>query len=546
MSEAAIPFRGPFPHGPLAACVVATVWCFLPPATRAAEPLPPRPNIVLIMADDMGFSDLGCYGGEIETPNLDRLAAGGLRFTQFYNTGRCWPTRTSLLTGLYPHQAGRAMSFGPTAPRAYRGLIPPSCRMIPEVLAPRGYRCYHVGKWHLNKPGPGPNETWPLGRGFHHSYYLVTQDNYFSPRLIYDENRKITRPGGDYYATEVLSRRAVDYLKQHAVDYPRQPFFLYLAYTAPHFPLHALARDVARYRGKYTAGWDVVRKARYDRMRAMGIVDCRLSARDPDAVPWDRLSEREKDEWDARMATYAAMIHCLDRGVGYVVRQLEAMGATDNTLVLFLSDNGSSAEYLIRGDGDQAGAAPGSRRSYRCLEVGWSNVANAPLRFHKMWMHEGGIATPLIARWPAAISARGELTRQVGHVIDVLPTLIDVAGAEYPAEYEGKATIPLPGKSLLPIFRGLQREPPRFLFWEHIGNKAIRQGDWKLVAQYHGPWELYDLGKDRSETVDRRGDFPEKAKQLEALWTAYAAKIGVVDWDTLPASKRKPPNYRRK
>ena len=502
--------------------------------------------MVLIMADDMGFSDLGCYGGEIDTPHLDRLAAGGLRFAQFYNTGRCWPTRASLLAGLYPHQTGRAMSFGPTAPRAYTGIIPPTCRMIPEVLAPVGYRSYHVGKWHLDS-GRGPNETWPLGRGFDRSYFLVTQNNYFSPRLVYDENEKITRPGGDYYATEALSKRAVTYLERHAAGHSERPFFLYLAYTAPHFPLHALAEDVARFRGKYTAGWDVMREARYRRMRELGIVNCPLSPRDPDARAWDSLSDEEKDEWDARMATYAAMIHCVDRGVGYVVRQLEAMGALDDTLILFLSDNGSSAEYIVRGDGHQPGSPPGSRESYRCLEVGWSNVANAPLRMHKMWMHEGGIATPLIAHWPAEIEARGEITHQVGHVIDVLPTLVDVAGAAYPETFEGQRTTPLPGKSLAPILRGRKPEPREMLFWEHIGNKAVRQGDWKLVAEHGGPWELYDLGVDRSETNDLSAKHPEKVKELGELWAAYADRIGVVDWDTLPGSKRKPsPEYRRK
>ncbi|HUT91578.1 MAG TPA: arylsulfatase [Thermoguttaceae bacterium] len=517
------------------------------PSLLGAENGPVRkPNVVLVMADDMGFSDLGCYGGEIDTPHLDRLAAGGLRFAQFYNTGRCWPTRASLLAGLYPHQAGRAMSFGPSAPRAYSGIIPPACRMIPEVLAPVGYRSYHVGKWHLNS-GRGPNETWPLGRGFDRSYFLATQDNYFSPRLVYDENEEITRPGGDYYATEVLSKRAVTYLEQHAAGHSEQPFFLYLAYTAPHFPLHALADDVARFRGKYTAGWDVMREARYRRMRELGIVNCRLSPRDPDARAWDSLSDEEKDEWDARMATYAAMIHCVDRGVGYVVRQLETMGVLDDTLILFLSDNGSSAEYIVRGDGHKPGAPPGSRESYRCLEVGWSNVANAPLRMHKMWMHEGGIATPLIAHWPAGIEARGEITHQVGHVIDVLPTLVDVAGAAYPETFDGQRTTPLPGKSLAPILRGRKPEPREFLFWEHIGNKAVRQGDWKLVAEHRGPWELYDLSVDRSETNDLSGKHPEKVKELAELWAAYADRIGVVDWDTLPGSKRKPsPEYRRK
>lgn len=507
-----------------------------------------RPNIVLVFADDMGYSDLGCYGSEIETPALDRLANGSLRFTQFYNTGRCWPSRAALLTGLYPHQARKAMTFGDDAPPAYSGRVPESCRMIPELLAPLGYRSYHVGKWHLNRRGGGPNETWPLARGFDRSYYIVSQDNYFSPKLVYDEDKRIGRPDEDgYYATEVLSRRAVQYLRTHAAEAADKPFFLYLAYTAPHFPLHALARDVARYRGRYRDGWDKFRQRRLRRMRELGIIDCELSPRDPDAKAWDSLSVAEQDEWDARMATYAAMIHCLDRGVGDVVDQLTRMNVLDNTLILFLSDNGSSAEYIVRGDGHQPGSAPGSRESYQCLEVGWSNVANAPFRFHKMWMHEGGIATPLIAHWPARIKARGEITRQVGHIIDVVPTILDVTGVKYPASWQDEPTIALPGGSLTSVFQGEQRKAPEFLFWEHVGNKALRQGDWKLVAEHKGTWELYNLARDRSELHDLSAKHPKKVKELVDQWSRYASTIGVVDWDTLPQSRRKPSaEYRRK
>lgn len=506
-----------------------------------------KPNVVLIFADDMGYSDLGCYGSSIETPALDGLAKRGIRLTQFYNTGRCWPSRASLMTGLYPHQSGKAMTFGEKAPRAYSGIIPPTCRMIPELLAPLGYRNYHVGKWHLNKPGRQPNETWPLARGFDRSYYLVSQENYFSPHLIYDEDQRLPRPEGDYYTTEALSDRAVTYLEHHQKTTAEQPFFLYLAYTAPHFPLHALAEDVARYRGKYQAGWDALRVQRHNRMQQMGLINCELPPRDPDAKAWDSLSSAEQDAWDSRMATYAAMIHCIDRGVGKVVNQLKSMQALDNTLILFLSDNGSSAEYIVRGDGHQPGSAPGSRESYRCLEVGWSNAANTPFRFHKMWMHEGGIATPLIAHWPAGIKQHGAISHQVGHIIDILPTVLDVTGAEYPTTFAGEKTIAPPGKSLRPIFQGQQRQEHEFLFWEHVGNKALRQGDWKLVAEHNGPWELYNLKHDRSEIHNQAQAIPDRVTALAKIWQDYADEIGVVDWDTLPQSKNKPnQEYRRK
>ena len=291
--------------------------------------------------------------------------------------------------------------------------------MIPEILAPLGYRSYHVGKWHLTHRS-AIETTWPLGRGFNRAYYLALQDNYFSPEIIFDEERMLERPQGDYYATEALSARAVRYLKEHAAEHRETPFFLYLAYTAPHFPLHALAADVARYLGKYRAGRDAFRQARFDKMKKLAIVDCEPSPRDPDAQPWDDLSAEKKVEWDARMATYAAMIRRLDRGVGRVVGQLQAMGVLENALILFLSDNGSSAEYIVRGDGHRPGSPPGSKESYRRREVGWSNVANAPFRFHKIWVHEGGTATPLVAHWPDGIKARGTLTHHVGHVIDRL------------------------------------------------------------------------------------------------------------------------------
>ncbi len=533
----------------LAFCVAAAIVPRFVDAQPLAANQRTRPNIVLIMADDMGFSDLGCYGAGYKTPNLDSLAAGGLRFTQFYNTGRCWPTRASLLTGLYPHQAGHAMKFGPTAPPAYQGTSRERGPMISEVLGAAGYRCYHSGKWHLETGGQ-PNPTWPLGRGFDRSYYTRTQSNYFNPRLVYDDHHLIKRPGAkaEYYQTDAISDHAVHALREHAAYHSQQPFFLYLAYTAPHFPLHAKPEDIEKYRGRFSAGWDKTRQQRLARMRKMGIVDCELSPRDADAAPWESLTPEEKRSWTDRMALHVAMIHCLDQGVGRVVRQLKEMQAWENTLVLFLSDNGASAEFLVRGDGHDPNAPAGSAATHLCLEVGWANASNTPFRFHKMWVHEGGIATPLIAHWPRGISARGELTHAVGHVIDIMPTCAELAGANIPAQTpSGKAAASLPGSSLASVLQGGAREPPAFLFWEHVGNRAIRQGDWKLVAENEKPWELYNLQDDRSELHDLAAKRPELAAQLAKRWQTFADATGVVPWNSLPQSRRSPgPNYRRK
>lgn len=523
---------------------VSSCWLIIFPAT-AAE----KPNVLLIMVDDMGFSDLGCYGGEVETPNLDKLAAGGLRFTQFYNPGRCWPTRISLLTGKYPHQAGHAMKFGPNAPRAYAGHTPDQGKFVSEALNEAGYRSYHVGKWHMDSnliKGP-PNPTHPLQRGFAHSYWILTQHNFFNPWRLQDDENIIQWPAGKdnpagdgkYYLTDDLTDRAIAQLREHAAGHADQPFFLYLAHTAPHFPLHALPEDIELHMdGRYAKGWDAIRAERHARMTKMGIVNCGLSTRDEESVPWDSLGAADQKKWETHMAIHAGMIHRVDLGVGRIVDHLRESGMLEGTLILFLSDNGASAEYLVRGDGHDPAAPPGSGASYLCLEVGWANASNTPFRQHKMWTHEGGISTPLIAHWPSKIAARGELSGQVGHVIDIMPTLCDLAGAQAP---EG------PGSSLAPVFAGEEREPPEFLHWEHTGNRAIRRGDWKLVAEHGGDWELYDLKTDRAETNDLSKKHPELVQLLLAKWTSYADEIGVVDWDSLPQSKASPSaDYRKK
>ncbi|MCG6158364.1 arylsulfatase [Rubinisphaera margarita] len=518
-------------------------------ATEAAAAK--QPNVIVVLADDMGFSDLGCYGGEIETPHIDALAANGLKFTQFYNTARCWPTRAALMTGYYPHQANMAMNFGPAAPEAYSGIIPQSARMIPELLKTVGYRTYHVGKWHLNRPGRTSNETWPLERGYDHSYFMLRQDNFHNPRLLFDDRTAIERPGDtdpDYYVTTAFTDQAIRRLKEHEQSHAEKPFFLYLAHTAPHFPLHAQKEDVQRFLGRYREGWDKIREARHQRQKEMGLLDCELSPRDPFAKPWDELTSAEQEEWDARMATYAAMIYRLDAGVGRIVEQLKSMNAFEDTLIFVLSDNGSSAEYIVRGDGHEPGSYPGSAESYRCLEVAWSNAANTPFREHKMWTQEGGIATPLVVHWPNGLKARGEQTDTMGHVIDLLPTICAAAGAEYPKEFEGKPTQPLPGKDLGPVLTGkrpaLQRD---YLFWEHQGHKAIREGNWKLVADRGEQWELYNLKDDRSELHNLAGEKSALVLLMAAKWQKEAIQQGVVEWNTFPQAHRSPgADYREK
>ena len=522
-----------------------------------------RPNVLLIMVDDMGFSDPGCYGGEVDTPNLDALAAGGLRFTQFYNTARCWPTRAALMTGRYPHQAGHAMMYGPGAPPAYQGTSRARGLLISEMLGQAGYRNYHVGKWHLHsrnaaaerpdlaKQTRGYDASWPLHRGFDRSYCVKTQNNFFNPNLMLDETRQVKRPGsnGDYYITEAFTDRTIAYLHEHARDHADEPFLLYLAHTAPHFPLHALPEDIERHRNRYRKGWDAIRRERLARQKQLGLLDCELSPRDELAVAWDSLTPQQQDDWATRMAIHAGMVHCVDRGIGRIVEQLKKMGAFDDTLILFLSDNGASAEYIVRGDGHDPNASPGSGGTYLCLEAAWSNASNTPFRQHKMWTHEGGISTPLIAHWPNGLakSQRGQLTEQVGHVIDVVPTILDVAQATVPKELDGITAPPVTGRSLAPILSGKQRQAHEFLFWEHTGNKAIRRGDWKLVGEDGGAWELYNLKSDRSELHNLAVEQPQRVADLAKLWQAYADETGVIPWHDLPQSKRSPSaEYRKK
>jgi arylsulfatase A-like enzyme len=498
-------------------------------AFGADQPQPP--NVLIILADDLGYSDLGCYGSEIETPNLDALAAGGLRFTHFYNTARCWPTRAALLTGYYAQQVRR--DTVPGVPSGGNGVRPVWARLLPDYLKPVGYRSYHSGKWHV--------DGMPLAGGFDHSYYLQDLGRYFSPQSSWDDDRKlppVDRSSG-YYATTAIVDYALNHLREHAEKYADRPFFQFVAFNSPHFPLQALPEDIARYRERYREGWEKVRQERYERMKRLRLIACPLSPVERDVgppydfpkaiatigpgeinrpLPWTELSDEQRELQAVKMAIHAAMVDRMDREIGRLLDQLRSMNAFEDTLILFLSDNGASAEIMVRDDGHDRSAPPGSAATHLCLGPGWSTVSNTPHRRHKTWVHEGGIATPLIVHWPRGIRARGELRHTPGHVIDIVPTLLELAGAQRPETWEGHALPPLPGKSLVSAFGADFAVARDCLWWLHEGNRAIRVGDWKLVAAKDESWELYDLASDRSETDDLAERDPDKVRQLSQLW----------------------------
>jgi len=501
-----------------------------------------KPNIILIMADDMGFSDIGCYGGEVRTPHIDALAAGGLRFTQFYNASRCCPTRASLITGLYQHQAGVGHMTGDLGKPAYQGYLNDRCVTIAEALKTAGYTTLMSGKWHLG----ARQGQWPADRGFDDSFVLLPGgSNYWKPgpmarghkrwNLKADETFK----GKEFYMTDAFSDYAVKFIDQHGRA--KKPFFLYLSYTAPHFPMHAREEDMARYKGKYDAGWDKLRIARYERMVKMGIIDKSwpLTPRNEKVTAWKDLDAKRKEDLLLRMEIYAAMIDRMDYGIGRVIDKLRKTGALDNTLVLFLSDNGGNWEGGPWG-WDWGKGKPGRASNFWCTYgQSWGNLSNTPFRLYKHWVHEGGIATPLIAHWPTVVKQKGKLTDQTGHIIDIMATCCDVAGAKYPAEFECKKITPLEGKSLLPILKGEKRAGHKALFWEHTGNKAVRAGKWKLVSRDGGVWELYDLEKDRTELTDLAAKNPAKVQELKAAYDAWAKRCGVLPWPVKKKKKRK-------
>jgi arylsulfatase len=484
------------------------------------------------MADDMGIADLGCHGSEINTPNLDRLAEGGLRFTQFYNAARCCPTRASLLTGLYPHQAGVGRMVNGKEPGPYQGYLNDKCLTIAEVLKTAGYTTLMSGKWHVGEQRP----HWPTDRGFDRYYGLISgAANYFditktkwaNARRYFaiDDKPHVPAPE-NFYITDAFTDNAVKFLKQYGHD--EKPFFLYVPYTAPHWPLHALPQDIAKYKGKYMDGWDVLRQKRHKRMIEMGIVDAKwpLSPRDDGAVAWE--SVEDKQLMDLKMAIYAAQIDRMDQGIGKIIDAIKETGKENNTLILFLADNGACHETGPLGfDRRNNGLPPGGVDSYMSYGQSWANAGNTPFRMFKKFTHEGGIATPLIAYWPAVIKNKGKLTHQPGHIVDIMATCVDIAGAKYPQSANGKEFWSLEGKSLLPVFRGKKRKPHEYLYWEHIGHEAVRHGKWKLVSKKRDNWELYDLEEDRSELNNLADKHPDLVEHLKAKYEQWATKIGV-------------------
>jgi len=552
--------------GGLAASAVAS-------RTLAGEKPPmARPNIVIILSDDMGFSDIGCYGGEIATPNLDRLAAKGIRFTQFYNTARCCPSRASLLTGLHPHQANVGHMTNPRKLPGFGGDLSRNAVTIAEALRPAGYRTYMTGKWHVcHHAGPnGPKHNWPLQRGFEKFYGTITgAGSFYDPTTLCRGNDFIT-PDNDpryrpklFYYTDAITDNAIAFLREHATESPDKPFFLYMAYTAAHWPMHALPGDIAKYKGKYDGGYEPIRRARFERAKQLGLINPRWEL-SPQAGDWDAMPHKA---WEARcMEVYAAMVDRMDQGIGRVVAELERQGRLDNTLILYLEDNGGCAEGMGRGraprwnipprapmapdelqrriwppmhtrDGRPVrggpGVMPGGPDTYVAYGKAWANVSNTPFREYKHWVHEGGISTPLIAHWPAGIKGdrAGKLEHQPGQLTDLMATCVDISGASYPAEHAGQPIQPMEGVSLAPAFAGRRLERSRPLFWEHEGNRALRIGKWKLVAKgATSPWELYDMEADRTELHNLAKAEPKRTAEMAALWEETARRVKAIPW----------------
>ncbi len=511
-----------------------------------------RPNIMVIMADDLGYSDIGCYGGEIATPNLDSLARGGLRFSQFYNSARCCPTRASMLTGCYQHKVGLTRNGNNLSKNAVT---------IAEVLKGSGYQTGMTGKWHLSRTQGrkrdeqlkwlshrenfgafAPLDTYPCNRGFDEHYGVIWGVvNYFDPFTLVHNEKQIMEVPKDFYITDFISDKTVDLIG----DYSKKdaPFFMYVAHTAPHWPLHAKPADIAKYKDRYQGGWDKLREDRYKRLLESGLFDKSNTPLPPNSSkrPWKKLSDADKAYEAEIMSVHAAMVDCVDQGIGRIIKKLKETGQFDNTLILFLADNGASPERGYppgfdrnghKRDGTQvnykARTGLGSEDTYPYLGRPWSNAVNSPFRYWKAESYEGGCHTPMIAHWPKGLKTKGgAITHQVGHVMDVMPTCLELADAKYPAEYKGKKIVPMDGKSLLPILQGKQRAGHESIFFEHVGGRAVRTGDWKISALRGKPFELFNLAKDRTESTDLAKEHPEKLQAMTKAWKQWARSVGL-------------------
>lgn len=559
-------------------CIAFACLCFSASVIAAT-----RPNIVVILADDMGYSDIGCYGSEIQTPNLDKLASEGVRFTQFYNTARCCPTRASLLSGLYPHQAGMGHMTGNVhedLPGYRAELSRDHAVTIAEVLKPAGYSTYMAGKWHVtsnDRPGM-PTDNWPRQRGFDRFYGTIKGGgSYYDPAVLTRDNTPIT-PLSDpeyhpehFYYTDAIADQSSRFIREHHQNTGANPFFLYVAFTSPHWPLHAPAETVAKYKSKYDAGYEPVRAARFEKMKSLGLIDPKWEL-SPAPLKWPDV---EHKEWEARcMEVYAAQVDRMDTGIGRIIEALRETGQLDNTLVMFLADNGACAEkmgrdihqdradakpiaarpideiqlevfpkYTLDGRPIRDGhiAMPGPDDSYVAYGQGWANVSNTPFREYKHWVHEGGISAPLIAHWPRGISRHNELERQPAHLVDLMATFVELSGATYPkTSLTGNIMTPMQGVSLLPAFAGKHLSRSKPIFFEHEGNRAIRDGDWKLVAKgARGDWELYNIAADRTEMHNLAASEPGRVKTMAQQWERWAESSQVLPLNPKRAARAK-------
>lgn len=517
---------------------------------------PRKPNIILILVDDMGFADLGICGSEIRTPRIDSIGRNGVVFSAMYNCARCCPTRAALLTGLYPHKAGIGHMGANLGTPAYQRHLRNDSVTIAEALRAAGYFTAMSGKWHVGGDfWARLADSWRVGdlehptprqRGFDRFYGIIDGvTHFFSPHCMMQDDDRIAVSPSDFYFTDAITDRALAMIDEGVAS--GKPLFLYLAHAAPHWPLHAHEDDIAAYDGTYRQGWDKLRAARHEEMQGRGILRHRwdISPRDPGAQPWDTV---EHKDWEAaRMAVYAAMISCMDRNIGRVLDHLTAKGIHNDTLILFLSDNGGCAEFMaedgwakfmpdITNDGRQIamgnrpGLRPGGPLTYQSYDLPWANVSNAPFRLFKHWVHEGGISTPLLVQWPAAFGLAGA-HHTPWHVVDVLPTILEAAGAPYPAEYGGHPVQPLDGESFLGVLKGHEGARQQPIAWEHEGNSAIRVGDFKLVRRHRQDWELYDMNADRTELTDLAGRNAPVEAMLKAEYAGWAERVGVLDWD---------------
>jgi len=514
-----------------------------------------RPNVILILADDLGFADLGVTGSEIKTPNIDALARDGAMLSAMYNCARCCPTRASLLTGLYPHNAGVGHMGANLGTPAYQGFLRNDSATIAEHLRANGYRTLMSGKWHVAGDFMAREvDSWRVGdvehptprqRGFDRFYGIVDGvTHFFSPHyMLEDDNRAETFPD-DFYFTDAITDKAIGMIEETPDD---QPFFLYLAHTAPHWPLHAHEEDIARYDGAYYAGWDATRTARHETMNAMGLFQTNwdISPRDHQVHPW---TAEQNTDWEARkMATYAAMVDRMDQPIGRLIVELKRMDKFDNTMILFLSDNGGCAEFMAEDGwakffpdttadgrkiemGNRPDVIPGNALTYQSYDKPWANVSNAPFRLFKHYVHEGGISTPLVAHWPKGFTAR-DTAHAACHVVDILPTILEATGCKYQSEVGGHEIQPMQGESLLSLLRGNEWEREQPIFFEHEGNAAIRLGQFKLVRQYSQDWELYDMEADRTELNNLAGASPMLEADLKGQYLSWAAQTGVLDWE---------------